>query len=119
MCVLSHGVATFADLFQSIHFTLAYYAYALGRPSDCLSHLAQVPDFSQIQQFIPNTTRSNASNLLTIPAAPSASSSVTGGFSSFVDTSAQEVRDGRGWALTETFRSLCLQGAYVDPAPIR
>ncbi|KAF6752725.1 hypothetical protein DFP72DRAFT_1133180 [Ephemerocybe angulata] len=97
---------------DSVNFTLAYYAYALDRPSDCLQHLAQIPDFSQIQQFIPGTSRSTTSTLLTIPGAsraPSASSSVTG-FSSFIDSSAAEIQDGRAWALTETFRSLCLQG---------
>ncbi|KAJ2923781.1 hypothetical protein H1R20_g13313, partial [Candolleomyces eurysporus] len=100
---------------DSVSFALAYYAYALGRPSDCLSHLAKVPDFSQIQAFVPKTgtASSSTSNLLTIPtstAPASASSSVTGGFSSYIDSSVAEVRDGRGWALTETFRSLCLQG---------
>lgn len=107
-------------LIQSVSFALAYYAYALGRPSDCLSHLAQVPDFSQIQAFVPKTATasSSTSNLLTIPgstAPASASSSVTGGFPSFIDPSVAEVRDGRGWALTETFRSLCLQGTLFIP----
>ena len=36
--------------------------------------------------------------------------SYTGSFTSLVENIVPEVRDGRGWAMVETFRSLCLQG---------
>jgi hypothetical protein len=66
--------------------TLAYYAYALGMPSECLSSISKIPD-------LPN-----------IPVA--------------------EIRDGRAWAMTETLRTLCLQGTQLcifptDIAPSR
>ncbi|TFK25843.1 hypothetical protein FA15DRAFT_755465 [Coprinopsis marcescibilis] len=96
---------------DSLNSALAYYAYALGNPTECLAHLSSRQlDFSRIQSQ--GSTRSTTSNLLAVPTngAPSASSSVTGGFSLFADPSVPQVQDGRGWALTETFRSLCLQG---------
>jgi len=40
-------------------------------------------------------------------------SSYTGSFASLVENVVPEVRDGRGWAMAETFRSLCLQGPRV------
>ncbi|KAI0758571.1 hypothetical protein BD413DRAFT_599405, partial [Trametes elegans] len=34
---------------KSVKAALAYYAYALRRPSECLDHLAQVKDLSDAQ----------------------------------------------------------------------
>ncbi|KIK66284.1 hypothetical protein GYMLUDRAFT_69991 [Collybiopsis luxurians FD-317 M1] len=39
--------------FDTLNFALAYYAYALGDPSKCLSHLSKVPDVSHVQNHIP------------------------------------------------------------------
>ncbi|EEB95339.1 hypothetical protein MPER_05703, partial [Moniliophthora perniciosa FA553] len=39
--------------FDTLNFAMAYYAYALGNPSECLSHLNKVPDVSHVQNHIP------------------------------------------------------------------
>ncbi|KAJ3764211.1 hypothetical protein EV360DRAFT_31862 [Lentinula raphanica] len=68
--------------FDTLNFALAYYAYALGNPSECLDQLNKVPDVSHVQNHIP------------LPATLKANS----------------LHDGRAWAIAETIRSLCLQG---------
>jgi len=70
-----------------------------------------VPDLLQFQKHIPviGSVRSTASTLAPSLYAPSLAS-YTGSFTSLVDNVVPEVRDGRGWAMVETFRSLCLQG---------
>jgi hypothetical protein len=100
---------------QTLNFALAYYAYALGNPSECLSYLGRVPDVLHLQNHIPaqSSTRSSTAGLL-VPgteAAPSFSSA-GGSFASLTDSSSPEIKDGRGWAMTETFRSICLQGEH-------
>ncbi|THU76550.1 hypothetical protein K435DRAFT_770978 [Dendrothele bispora CBS 962.96] len=109
--------------FDTLNFALAYYAYALGNPSECLAHLAKVPDTAHIQNHIPLPSTLRASTLQV----PSSSSSSTSASSSIVSTdsaatatpsvtpsatiSIAEIKDGRAWAMAETIRSLCLQGA--------
>ncbi|PPR04627.1 hypothetical protein CVT26_015006 [Gymnopilus dilepis] len=98
--------------FDTIHFALAYYAFALGNPRDCLQHLSKVPELLQFQNHIPSNTDSARSNGLLAPSsyAPSSTTSFSGSFTSVVDLTTAEVRDGRAWAMAETFRSLCLKG---------
>ncbi|KAF8173314.1 hypothetical protein BJ912DRAFT_1024889 [Pholiota molesta] len=104
--------------FDSINLALAYYAYAFKRPEECLSHLQKVPNLLQYQSLIPTSPDSaRTSQSLSIPStyAPSTSSFAA----SFASTSSTdgiipEVRDGRAWAITETFRSLCLQGMSFE-----
>lgn len=82
--------------FQSLQFALAYYAYALGRPSDCLSYLSKVPDMSNIQSHVPGGSyqaSSEPSSTTADPTAPPA-----------------EISSGRAWALTEVLRTICLEG---------
>ncbi|KAF9467554.1 hypothetical protein BDZ94DRAFT_1155674 [Collybia nuda] len=99
--------------FDTLNFALAYYAYALGNPVECLVHLEKVPNIMHLQNHIPaqNSSRSSATGLL-VPGSEAASSfsSAGGSFASLADSSAPEIRDGRGWAMTETLRSICLQG---------
>lgn len=102
--------------FDQIHLTLAYYAYALGDPSLCIAHLEGVPALLQFQNHIPTfgSTKSSISQgqgLLapSVNYAPS-TTSFSGSFSSVVDTTPVEIRDGRAWALSETVRSVCLKG---------
>ncbi|KAJ7577917.1 hypothetical protein C8J56DRAFT_969997 [Mycena floridula] len=99
--------------FDTLNFALAYYAYALGNPSECLAHLSKVPDVSHVQNHIPlpGTLRANTSTLL-VPEGSfdPGTSSTTGSFMTDVSSSIPEIKDGRAWAMTETFRSLCLQG---------
>ncbi|KAJ7235094.1 hypothetical protein B0H12DRAFT_1238874 [Mycena haematopus] len=94
--------------FDTLNFALAYFAYALGNPSECLSHLQKVPDVSHITEHIPvaGTFRSTTLQVPGSSAEPSISS--TGG-SSTSDLAA-DMNEGRAWAMTESFRSLCLQG---------
>ena len=54
--------------------------------------------------------------MLTVPGAGSQSiaTSASGSFVSFADMTVPEVKDGRGWAMTETFRSICLLGIALS-----
>ncbi|KAF8966758.1 hypothetical protein BDZ97DRAFT_1938402 [Flammula alnicola] len=107
--------------FDTIHLALAYYAYALRNPAECLAHLQKVPDLLQFQNHIPtsapNSTRSSSAHGLLAPSsyAPS-TTSFSGSFSSasVVEICVPEVRDGRALAMAETFRSLCLQGMALE-----
>ncbi|KAJ7764907.1 hypothetical protein B0H16DRAFT_1526168 [Mycena metata] len=94
--------------FDTLNFALAYYAYALGNPSECLAHLQKVPDVTHVTEHIPAQGTRKSTNLsLQVPsAAPSISSS--GG------TIAELTDDGRAWAMTESFRSICLQGMSTE-----
>ncbi|KAI0795798.1 hypothetical protein C8Q75DRAFT_802874 [Abortiporus biennis] len=100
---------------DSIGLAVAYYAYALGHPSECLSLLNQTKDLTNVQSRIPNTgtIRSNSSTLQ-VPGsgADSSSSSWTGSFvtSTSSVTSIPDITDGRAWATTECIRSACLKG---------
>jgi hypothetical protein len=105
---------------QTIHFALAYYAYALGNPAQCIAHLEKVPDLYQVRTHLPTSlgATSSSTNLSTTQNAPSITSSFTPSFSSVVDSTVPEVRDGRGLAMVESFRSICLQGPH-SPLPLR
>ncbi|KAL0066997.1 hypothetical protein AAF712_005986 [Marasmius tenuissimus] len=105
--------------FDTLNFALAYYAYALGNPSECLAHLSKVPDVSHVQNHIPlpSTLRAaGASTLLNVPGgAGTGTGTETSSASSFtassdVSSTIAEIKDGRAWAMVETIRSLCLQG---------
>ena len=103
--------------FDQIHLTLAYHAYALGDPSLCVAHLESVPELLQFQNHIPNSgsTKSSTQGLLapSVNYAPS-TTSFSGSFSSVVDTTPMEIRDGRAWAMAETMRSVCLKGPSYE-----
>ncbi|KAF9530120.1 hypothetical protein CPB83DRAFT_201136 [Crepidotus variabilis] len=98
--------------FDTINLALAYYAYALGHPTECLAHLEKVPQLLEIHNNIPvvGSVRSTAQNSLAPSSYAPSITSYTGSFSSVVDNVTPEVRDGRAWAMIEIFRSLCLQG---------
>ncbi|KAJ6524440.1 hypothetical protein DFH09DRAFT_1372181 [Mycena vulgaris] len=100
--------------FDTLNFALAYYAYALGNPSECLSHLQKVPDVSHINEHIPIQATTRTTTLsLQIPGAASAEpsiSSVGGSYISDSTVTSADINDGRAWAMTESFRSICLQG---------
>lgn len=105
---------------QTIHFALAYYAYALGNPAQCIAHLEKVPDLSQVRTHLPTSLGAtfSSTNLSTTQKAPSITSSFTPSFASVVDSTVPEVRDGRGLAMVESFRSICLQGRSLS-SPLR
>ncbi|KAF9267127.1 hypothetical protein L218DRAFT_720524 [Marasmius fiardii PR-910] len=101
--------------FDTLNFALAYHAYALGNPSECLQHLNKVPDVSHVQNHIPLPSTMRASTLLKVPGesnATDASSSISGvsSFATDISSSMAEIKDGRAWAMVETIRTLCLQG---------
>ena len=105
---------------QMIHFALAYYAYALGNPAQCIAHLEKVPDLYQVRSHLPTSLGAtfSSTNLSTTQIAPSITSSFTPSFTSVVDSTVPEVRDGRGLAMVESFRSICLQGPSLS-SPLR
>ncbi|KAJ4490631.1 hypothetical protein J3R30DRAFT_3277139 [Lentinula aciculospora] len=102
--------------FDTLNFALAYYAYALGNPSECLDHLSKVPDVSHVQNHIPLPATLRA-NTLHVPtggssiATSSPAESIVGTESTI---SIADIKDGRAWAITETIRSLCLQGMSYE-----
>ncbi|KAF8907603.1 hypothetical protein CPB84DRAFT_1768330 [Gymnopilus junonius] len=97
--------------FDTLYFALAYYAYALGNPKDCLQHLAKVPELLQFLNHIPSNDSTRSNGLLAPSTyAPSSTTSFSGSFTSIADFTTGEVRDGRAWAMAETIRSLCLKG---------
>ncbi|KAG6840608.1 hypothetical protein C0991_005556 [Blastosporella zonata] len=108
--------------FDSLNFALAYYAYALGNPTRCLSHLSGVPDLLSVTNHIPtvsdaatrgSTTTGHSHHMgLHVPSFSTSTtfSSAGGSFASLSDSTSPEIKDGRAWAMTETVRSMCLQG---------
>ncbi|KAG8215730.1 hypothetical protein J3R82DRAFT_7623 [Butyriboletus roseoflavus] len=97
---------------DSLLLALAFYAYALGKPSECLEYLVKVPVISDAQSHIPrsSTVRSEASTLQP-GSVPDSSTSWTGSFlSAESPPSTTNIVDGRAWATTESIRSFCLQG---------
>ncbi|KAF9478780.1 TPR-like protein [Pholiota conissans] len=101
--------------FDTIHLALAYYAFALKRPEECLAHLQKVTGLLQYQAFIPTTPDSARTSLIVPSYAPS-TTSFAGSFASTstADGMMPEVRDGRVWAMTEALRSLCIQGMSLE-----
>jgi hypothetical protein len=99
---------------QTLNFALAYYAYALGRPSQCLSHLAKIPDMDNISSHIPvpPSNGPSADTTQSISGTVAISTASSGGYVSLDTSSISQVKDGRAWAMTETVRSLCLQGMH-------
>lgn len=108
---------------KSTKAALAFYAFALRRPSECLEHLSQVKDLAGeqgFQGFIPpsatGTTRSAAT--LIVPGAGSnisLSSSWTGSFVSAQSTaSIADINEGRTWSAVERIRSVCLKGVCIE-----
>ncbi|KAI0072606.1 hypothetical protein K474DRAFT_1711463 [Panus rudis PR-1116 ss-1] len=95
---------------ESVRLALAYYVYALGRPSECLSLLAEAGDLTDVQRFVP--TRAS-STTLQVPSGSltSSSSSWTGSFATTSTIPASsDISDGKAWATTECIRSICLKG---------
>ncbi|KIK96970.1 hypothetical protein PAXRUDRAFT_137268 [Paxillus rubicundulus Ve08.2h10] len=98
---------------DSLALALAYYAYAMGRPFECLDRLSGVPQLLDAQSHIPcsSTSRPDPSALQVPGPTADTSSSWTGSFLSAESFAAMsDINDGRAWAMTESIRSVCLQG---------
>ncbi|KZT66935.1 TPR-like protein [Daedalea quercina L-15889] len=99
---------------DSIKLAVAYYAYALRRPSECLATLAEVQSLLSTDNCGPSSTTRNSTLTLPVPnggPGGSVSSAWTGSDISAVSlASIAEVSDGSAWAATERIRSICLQG---------
>ncbi|EPQ53258.1 hypothetical protein GLOTRDRAFT_140119 [Gloeophyllum trabeum ATCC 11539] len=108
-----------APNYDSLKLALAYYAYSLGRPEECLSYIASVPNISDLQSRLtpPASMRSEAATLQ-IPStrADTPASSWGGSVASHDSASAgfPDINDGRAWALTESIRSVCLEGMCAE-----
>lgn len=108
-------------LLKSIRLAVAYYAYALRRPAECLSVLAEVKSLSDVQGRTPasgsraapfDTPHSN-SLTLRIPGGiseGSVSSATDSAVSAISSASVADISDGTTWSITESIRSICLQG---------
>ncbi|KAH9933971.1 uncharacterized protein BXZ73DRAFT_46077 [Epithele typhae] len=102
---------------DSIKAALAYYAYALRRPSDCLDHLAQVIDLANAQQDLAPGS-STLTVTLDAPESSSKSSLSSSWTGSFLSTSANpsiaDINDGRAWCAVECIRSICIKGMSYE-----
>ncbi|KAI0027951.1 hypothetical protein K488DRAFT_80919 [Vararia minispora EC-137] len=103
---------------DSRYLALAYFAYALGQPGECLSHLTKVHDLTEAQSRL-KPLESLRSTLSSVNAQTSESVAVSSSFmSSFasLDTSSSiaEITNGNTWAATEVIRSICLQGMCTE-----
>ena len=99
---------------QPVTLALAYYAYALGRPSETLELLADVNNVTNIQARVAayGTMRSDPLSLqMPLPGGDSSASSWTGTLSAAAAIPDSDISDGKAWATAECVRSLCLRGA--------
>ncbi|CDO73869.1 hypothetical protein BN946_scf185016.g26 [Trametes cinnabarina] len=99
---------------DSVKAALAYYAYALRRPTECLEYLAQLKDWSDSQgPVLPSGATNSAPATLRVPGTTSnasLSSSWTGSFvSAQSSSSAADINEGRTWTVIEQIRSICLK----------
>ncbi|KAN0125978.1 hypothetical protein V8E52_001185 [Russula decolorans] len=103
---------------DSLKLALAYYAYALENPVQCLSYLGQVRDLAnaQVRLNAMGSLRSSASSAQTRSVSDNTSSvSFIGSFVSSEPTSiVADVADGRAWIAIEVVRSVCLQGMSLE-----
>ncbi|OAX33790.1 hypothetical protein K503DRAFT_725395 [Rhizopogon vinicolor AM-OR11-026] len=102
--------------FDSLQLALAFYAYALGQSSECLSYLSKVPKLLDAQSNIPPSSTRSDNSALQVPASlTDTSTSWTGSFvSADSSVSIADIRDGRAWAMIESIRSICLQGMCYE-----
>ncbi|KAH9027295.1 hypothetical protein EDB84DRAFT_1272726 [Lactarius hengduanensis] len=104
---------------DSLKLALAYYAYALKDPAQCLSYLNQVRDLANAQSRLnlTDSLRSNTSSLQVPSVSDTTTSSVSfiGSFVSSDSTSIiADISDGKAWAAIEIVRSVCLQGMSLE-----
>ncbi|KAH9026859.1 hypothetical protein EDB85DRAFT_2148953 [Lactarius pseudohatsudake] len=103
---------------DSLKLALAYYAYALKDPAQCLSYLDQVRDLANAQSRLnlADSLRSNTSSLQAPSVSDNTSSvSFIGSFVSSDSTSIiADISDGKAWAAIEIVRSVCLQGMSLE-----
>lgn len=107
---------------DTLHLTLAYFAYALGDPSACIEYVEKVSDIGNVTNHIPNPANTSANGSQLQPPTPvthsSSSSSWTGSFvSDYSALSIQcppEIAEGKTWALIESIRGLCLKGMSME-----
>jgi len=101
-----------------VKLALAYYAYALENPVQCLSYLNQVRDLANVQSRLNavESLRSNTSSIQSSSTVDNASSaSFIGSFVSSETTQiVADIADGRAWSAIEVVRSVCLQGNLVS-----
>lgn len=108
--------ASFVNLcsLKSIKLAVAYYAYALKRPSECLATLAEVQGLVDAGSSGPSSVTRMSALSLRVPNGGhdgSVSSAWTGSNISAVSlASIAEISDGSAWSATERIRSICLQG---------
>ena len=97
---------------QSVYLALAYYAFALGRYDDSLSHTSSV----KYDGLVSSANASNVGSLSSALSVPFSQNSRTttgsaiGSFSPSTIMSDSDVNGERIWAITERIRGKCLQG---------
>ncbi|KAI0300126.1 hypothetical protein B0F90DRAFT_1848180 [Multifurca ochricompacta] len=103
---------------DSLKLALAYYAYSLGNPIQCLDYLGQVRELANMQSRLgaADSLRSNTSSLQAQSVSDNISSvSFIGSFVSSDSTSTiTDIIDGKAWTAVEVVRSACLHGMSFE-----
>lgn len=103
---------------QSLKLLLAYYAYALGQPEDCVKYILQVRDLADYQSRMDPSSSVRTTSTLQVPSVSGTTSSAASFTGSFVTSDSHstiaDINDGKAWSMTELFRSVCLQGELHD-----
>ncbi|KAI0694071.1 hypothetical protein BC835DRAFT_1487974 [Cytidiella melzeri] len=100
-----------------VRLALAYYAFALGRPSECLSILQNVKELTDVStRVLSYDTMRHEGATLQLPgggtsASTSRSASIVSAWTAgTVAGVTVEIADGRTWGMIEAVRSIVLQG---------
>jgi hypothetical protein len=106
---------------KPVKLALAYYAYALGRPEECLSLLTEVENLEDVHSRIASyeamrTDPSAQTASLASTGEGSASTSRTGSFVSASNGTRSDLDEGRLWGITECIRSITLKGMCISCA---
>lgn len=103
----------FITFIKPVKLALAYYAFALGRPSECLTILDGVDELTDVSTRVASydTMHREGGSLKTSD--PSAATSRSGTvLSSWSTVTNADASDGRMWGMIESVRSICLQGMF-------
>ncbi|PCH34790.1 hypothetical protein WOLCODRAFT_139578 [Wolfiporia cocos MD-104 SS10] len=98
---------------DSISLAIAYYAYALRRPAECLSALEEVKSLPDTQSRVSTSDAPTTNSLsLRVPSVGGSVSStlIASNASAVSCASVAEISDGSTWSVVESARSICLRG---------
>ncbi|KIP07862.1 hypothetical protein PHLGIDRAFT_70390 [Phlebiopsis gigantea 11061_1 CR5-6] len=102
---------------EPVRLLLAYYAYALDRPAECIAILDEIPQLEDAQRRLAayETMRVDApANGTAVSSTTESTASTSRPGSMFASAPRPEDEDGRLWGLTEVLRSTALKGMSLE-----